>query len=108
VTKKHIPRGTAYVEVKRHDLYLEEEKRLYAHFPTYDSSLASVKVPTLAYWSRMFFGGYDELYIVSPESSPASSVASEESRRTSPTSTWGTASVESGARLGAAQEAVAQ
>lgn len=36
----------------------------------------------------MFFGNYDELYIVSPESTPASSVADSESRKTSPTSTF--------------------
>lgn len=101
-TKRTIPRGTAYVEIKRHDLYLPEEKELYADFPNYDSSLASIKVPTLAYWSRMFLGGYDELYIVSPESSPNSSIADEDSRRTSPTSTWGQDSEDT--RLGAVQE----
>ena len=89
VTKKAIPRMTSYVDVKRHDLYLPEEKELYSDFPNYDSNLASIKVPSLAYWSRMIFGSYAELYIVSPESSPSSSVADEDSRRTSPTSTWG-------------------
>lgn len=66
---------------------MPEEKEQYAHFPNYESSLASIKVPTLAYWSRLFFGNYHELYIVSPESSPSSSVADDESRRASPTST---------------------
>lgn len=37
----------------------------------------------------MFLGTYDELYIVSPESSPASSLADSESRKSSPTSSWG-------------------
>ncbi|KAK4548797.1 hypothetical protein LTR36_008570 [Oleoguttula mirabilis] len=100
-TRKIIPRGTSYVDIKRHDLYLPDEKELYSEFPNYDSSLASIKVPTLVYWSRLFLGNYDELYIVSPESSPNSSVVGEESRRPSPTSTWGQGSQEE-ARLGAA------
>lgn len=86
--------------MKRHDLYLDEEKEAYAEYPNYDSSLASIKVPSTAYWNRLFFGGYDALYIVSPESSPSSSVADEDSRRTSPTGTWGQDSEES-AKLGA-------
>ncbi|TKA67378.1 hypothetical protein B0A55_08750 [Friedmanniomyces simplex] len=100
-TRKLIPRGTSFIDVKRHDLYLPEEKQQYGDFPNYDSSLASIKVPLLAYLSRMVFGNYDELYIVSPETSPSSSVADEESRRVSPTSTWGVDSQES-AGLGAA------
>lgn len=100
VTKKQIPRLSSYVDVKRHDLYLPEEKDLYAELPNYDSSLASIKIPSHAYWSRLFLGNYDNLYIVSPESSPASSVADEDSRRTSPTSTWGQDSQED-ARTGA-------
>lgn len=103
VTKKPIPRYCSYVDVKRHDLYMPEEKNRYSEFPNFDSSLASIKVPSLAYWSRMFFGGYDELYIVSPESSPSSSVADEDSRRASPTNTWGHNSEED-ARLGAIRE----
>lgn len=100
-TKKLIPRGTSYLDIKRHDLYLPDEKELYSEFPNYDSSLASIKVPSLAYWSRFFLGNYDELYIVSPETSPNSSVADEESRRASPTGTWGQDSQEE-ARSGAA------
>ncbi|GAB7365073.1 hypothetical protein MBLNU230_g5854t1 [Neophaeotheca triangularis] len=88
VTKKRIPRYCSYLDVKRHDLYLPEEKDKYACFPNYDSSLASIKVPSLAYWSRMIWGNYDELYIVSPESSPGSSVADQDSKHSSPTSTW--------------------
>lgn len=103
MTKKSIPRNTSYVYVKRHDLYLPEEKELYARFPNYDSCLASIKVPSLAYWSRMFFGNYEELYIVSPESSPASSVQDDDSKRTSPTSTWGHESSDD-SRLGAMQD----
>ncbi|RMZ10452.1 hypothetical protein D0860_03819 [Hortaea werneckii] len=81
-TKKPLPRGTSYLDIKRHDLYLPDEKEIYSHYPNYDSSLAAIKVPTLPYWSRIFLGNYDELYIVSPESSPASSMADSESRKT--------------------------
>ncbi|KAI7267505.1 hypothetical protein KC345_g7905 [Hortaea werneckii] len=91
-TKKPLPRGTSYLDIKRHDLYLPDEKEIYCHYPNYDSSLAAIKVPTLPYWSRMFLGNYDELYIVSPESSPAGSMADSESRKTgggiSPESTF--------------------
>jgi hypothetical protein len=100
VTKKPIPRATSYLDVKRHDLYLPDEKQQYAKLPNFNSNLASIKVPSLAYWFRLFLGGYSDLYIVSPESSPNSSVADDDSRRTSPTSTW--ANDDNGdARLGA-------
>lgn len=88
VTRKPIPRYTSYVDVKRHDLYMPEEKASYEKFPNYDSSLASVKIPSIPYWSRMFLGRYPELYIVSAESSPSSSVASSSTRDISPTSTF--------------------
>lgn len=88
VTRKPIPRYTSYVDVKRHDLYMPEEKAEYEKFPNYDSSLASVKIPSIPYWSRMFLGRYPELYIVSAESSPSSSVASGSTRHVSPTSTF--------------------
>ncbi|KXT18385.1 hypothetical protein AC579_8188 [Pseudocercospora musae] len=100
VTKKQIPRLQSFVDVKRHDLYLPEEKEMYSDLPNFDSSLASIKIPSTAYWSRLFFGNYDHLYIVSPESTPTSSVADSESRRTSPTSTWGQDSTED-AKIGA-------
>ncbi|EGP86407.1 unnamed protein product [Zymoseptoria tritici ST99CH_1A5] len=88
-TRKQIPRATSYLDVRRHDLYLPDEKQQYADLPNYDSSLASVKIPSLAYWSRMILGNYQDLFIVSPETTPTSSVADDGSRRTSPTSTWG-------------------
>lgn len=103
VTRKPIPRYTSYVDVKRHDLYLPEEQEAYAKFPNFDSNLASVKVPSSAYWSRLLLGNYQDLYIVSPESSPASSQADEDSRRPSPTSTWGQDSQES-SQQGASQD----
>jgi len=88
VTRKPIPRYTSYVDVKRHDLYMPEEKAIYEKFPNYDSSLASVKIPAIPYWSRMFLGRYPDLYIVSTESSPSSSVASGSTRNVSPTTTF--------------------
>jgi hypothetical protein len=88
VTRKPIPRYTSYVDVKRHDLYMPEEKAIYEKFPNYDSSLASVKIPAIPYWSRMFLGRYPDLYIVSTESSPSSSVASGSTRNVSPTNTF--------------------
>jgi len=88
-TLKLIPRGTSYIDVKRHDLFLAEEKHAYEDFPNYDASLASIKVPLLAWLSRMVWGNYDELYILSYDSSPRSSERDEDSRRVSPTSSWG-------------------
>ena len=102
VTRKPIPRLTSYINIKRHDLYLPSERELYADFPNYNSDLASIKIPSLAYWSRLFMGNYQDLYIVSPESSPSSSQADDESRRTSPTTTWGADSLD--AKLGAVRE----
>lgn len=67
---------------------MPDEKASYEKFPNYDSSLASVKIPSIPYWSRMFLGRYPELYIVSPESSPSSSIASGSTRDISPTSTF--------------------
>ena len=88
VTRKPIPKYTSFLEVKRHDLYMPEEKPIYEKFPNYDSSLASVKIPAIPYWSRMLLGRYPDLYIVSTESSPSSSVASGSTRNVSPTTTF--------------------
>jgi len=104
VTKMKIPRYSSYVDVKRHDLFMPGEKEQYSRLPNYDSSVASIKVPSTAYWSNVFLGRYNSLYIVSPESSPNSSIADSESGRPSPTSTWGHNSEEDAAAT-AAQEA---
>lgn len=91
----------SYIEVKRHDLFLPNEQLEYNTKFNYDSNLASVKLPGNVYWSRLILGGYENLYIVSPETSPASSVAGES---TSPsTTTWGEGSIED-VHIGAAQE----
>ncbi|TKX21567.1 hypothetical protein C1H76_6063 [Elsinoe australis] len=73
VTKKLIPKRTSYVEVKRHDLFMPYEQEKFRQFPNYDSSLASIRLPSNIYWSRNLFGSYDKLFIVSPEMSPANS-----------------------------------
>lgn len=75
---------------------------MYSELPNYDSSLASVKVPSIAYWSRLLLGSYQDLFIVSPETTPTSSIDGD-SHRASPTSTWGLDSQES-ARTGATQD----
>lgn len=72
VTKKDIPRGTSYIDVRRHDLYMPYEKEQFSEYPNYDSWLAEIKVPSSVWWNRYLLGGYDKLYIVSPELSPAS------------------------------------
>ncbi|PNS20663.1 hypothetical protein CAC42_2908 [Sphaceloma murrayae] len=76
VTKMAIPKRTSYVEIKRHDLFMEHEREKYRHFPNYDSSLASIRLPSNVYWSRNLLNAYDKLYIVSPEMSPSSSPSS--------------------------------
>lgn len=77
VTKKPIPRGQSIVEIKRHDLYLDEERTAYKGFPNYDSSLAAVSLPTNVVLRRALSprATYDQLYIVSPETSPDASMA---------------------------------
>lgn len=85
VTKKPISRGDSYIDVAQNDLYLPEEHAQYRTFPSYYQSLASIRVPTKVYLSRMLLGSYDKLYIVSPQSSPESSVGDPNSR----SNTWG-------------------
>lgn len=93
--------------MKRHDLFLPNEQVEYRNTPNYDSNLASIKIPAMAYWSRLILGGYDNLYIVSPETSPNSSIADDDSRRPSPSTTWGQDSLED-ARVGAQDHAAVQ
>jgi len=89
VTKKTIPRFAATVEVKQHDLYMPDEQEQFRAYPTYDSSLAEIILPSKVYWSRMLLGSYDQLYILSEERNPAySSEGSLESRKISPSSTF--------------------
>lgn len=77
VTKKPISRGQSVVEIKRHDLYLDEERTAYKGFPNYDSSLAAISLPTSVVMRRALSprSTYDQLYIISPETSPDASMA---------------------------------
>ncbi|KAI9727296.1 MAG: hypothetical protein M1828_006915 [Chrysothrix sp. TS-e1954] len=74
-SKKAIGRGTSRLDIKTCDLWTEPERTAYHRFPNAKSSVASVGLPRGVYWRRMFFGHFQDLYILSPESSPSSSVA---------------------------------
>ncbi|KAL0257727.1 hypothetical protein SLS55_006890 [Diplodia seriata] len=89
VTRKRIPRGDSRVEVKREDLWNDEEKSTYSEFPNSKSGLASVCLPRSVWFKRMLFNQFQDLYIVSPETTPTSSLnGSPESSQCSPSSTW--------------------
>lgn len=92
VTKKKIPRGNSRLEVCTEDLLMPEDLKKYAEKPTLKSSLANVGLPSLAYWKRLLFNSYPELYIVSrsPTPSPASSAENspESSQHVSPSTTF--------------------
>lgn len=59
--------------MKRHDLYLPYERDEYSKYPNYDSSLASIRLPPNVYWGRLLMGSYEDLFIVSPETTPDNS-----------------------------------
>ena len=92
VAKKKIPRGNSRVEVRTEDLFPEEDRKRYSKYPTLKSSLANVGLPSGAYWKRLVFNSFPELYIVSrsimpsPESSTNNSP--ESSQHVSPSSTF--------------------
>lgn len=89
VTRKKIPRGDSRVEVKREDLWNDEEKSEYCELPNSKSGLASVCLPRSVWFKRMLFNQFQDLYIVSPETTPNSSLnGSPESSQCSPSSTW--------------------
>ena len=92
VTKKKIPRGNSRLEVRTEDLLLPEDLKKYAEKPTLKSSLANVGLPSLAYWKRLLFNQYPELYIVSRSISPSpdSSLnnSPESSQHVSPATTF--------------------
>jgi hypothetical protein len=94
VTKKKIPRGNSRIEVRTEDLLMPEDLAKYAEKPTLKSSLANVGLPSTAYWKRLLFNSFPELYIVSrsisPTSSPQSSAnnSPESSQHVSPSSTF--------------------
>jgi hypothetical protein len=92
VTKKSIPRGNSRLEIRTEDLLMPEDLKKYAEKPTLKSSLANVGLPSIAYWKRLLFNAYPELYIVSksvtpsPESSQNNSP--ESSQHVSPSTTF--------------------
>ncbi|KAF2115537.1 hypothetical protein BDV96DRAFT_492895 [Lophiotrema nucula] len=92
VTKKKIPRGNSRLDVRTEDLMLPEDLKKYAEKPTLKSSLANVGLPSSAYWKRLLFNSYPDLYIVSRSvtPSPISSVnnSPESSQHVSPSTTF--------------------
>lgn len=90
VTRKKIPRGDSRVEVKREDLWNDVEKSEYCEqYPNSKSGLASVCLPRSVWFKRMLFNQFQDLYIVSPETTPSGSLnGSPESSQCSPSSTW--------------------
>jgi len=92
VTKKKIPRGNSRLEVCTEDLLLPDDVEKYKSKPTLKSSLANVGLPSSAYWKRLLFNSYQDLYIVSrsltptPESSQNNSP--ESSQHVSPATTF--------------------
>lgn len=88
VTKKTIPRFTGSIEVKQHDLYTPEERNEFKTYPNYNSFLAHVGLPRNIMLGRMLFSSYEDLYIISHETSPDSSLSGGvDSRKPSPSST---------------------
>lgn len=102
VTKKKIPRGNSRLEVRTEDLLMPEDVKRYAEKPTLKSSLANVGLPSFAYWKRLLFNQYPELYIVSRSisPSPASSLnnSPESSQHVSPAHTFPVQASQSGAK----------
>lgn len=92
VTKKEIPRGNSRLEIRTEDLLLPEDLERNRDKPTLKSSLANVGLPSTAYWKRLLFNSFPELYIVSrsPTTSPASSKnnSPESSQHVSPATTF--------------------
>lgn len=92
VTKKKIPRGNSRLEVHAEDLLLPADLEKYKQKPTLKASVANVGLPSAAYWKRLLFNSFRELYIVSksptpsPESSPNNSP--ESSQHVSPSTTF--------------------
>lgn len=92
VTKKDIPRGNSRLEIRAEDLLLPEDLERNRDKPTLKSSLANVGLPSSAYWKRLLFNSFPELYIVSRSvnSSPTSSKnnSPESSQHVSPAHTF--------------------
>jgi hypothetical protein len=94
VTKKKIPRGNSRVDVRAEDLLMPEDLAKYGDKPTLKSSLANVGLPSSAYWKRLLFNSYTDLYIVSrsvtPSPQSSANNSPESSQHVSPSSTFPT------------------
>jgi len=90
VSKKKIPRGNSRIDVKTEDLYPDEERSLYEHYPNMKNSLANIGLPSVVYWKRLLFDQFKEIYIVSPINSPENTPnpSPESSQHVSPSSTF--------------------
>ena len=90
VTRKPIPRGNSRLEIRTEDLMLPEEVKRYCQKPTLKSSVANVGLSSSAYWKRLLFNSYSDLYIVSRSPSPHTSPNSspESSQHVSPSTTF--------------------
>ncbi|PSN64465.1 hypothetical protein BS50DRAFT_575910 [Corynespora cassiicola Philippines] len=92
VTKKKIPRGNSRLEIHTEDILMPEDLQRYADKPTLKASLANVGLPSSAYWKRLLFNSFPELYIVSrsPTPTPESSThnSPESSQHVSPAGTF--------------------
>jgi hypothetical protein len=73
------------------DLFCEPERTAYSKYPSSKNSLASIGLPRVVYWKRLLFNQFPDLYIVSPVSSPESSLnnSPENSQHVTPSSTFG-------------------
>jgi len=94
VTKKKIPRGNSRLEIRTEDLLLPDDLKKYAEKPTLKSSLANVGLPSTAYWKRLLFNSFPELYIVSKSITPSplssTNPSPESSQHVSPSTTFPT------------------
>lgn len=98
VTRMAIPRIASKIELKRCHLFLPEEKEEFRKYPNFDSPLAEIRLPSNVFWSRMMFNTYQELFIISPETSPEGSIKStDSSTKISPSSTWSNEDASTGA-----------
>jgi hypothetical protein len=94
LTRKPIPRGNSRVDVHGEDLMCPEDRERYADKMTVKTSLANVGLPSGAYWKRLVFNSFPELFILSkgitPTNSPNSSENSspENSQHVSPATTF--------------------
>jgi hypothetical protein len=71
---------------------LPEDLEKYKEKPTLKSSLANVGLPSTAYWKRLLFNSFPELYIVSksvtPSPNASPNTSPESSQHVSPATTF--------------------